>query len=160
AIRDRIAGLSPGYPGWRLCDPRSFGKVRAAQFPHPAHLLPTGPGRMPFDQREQPMSKSLFRVKPVEPAPHVDAGEPVEGSLQGEGNLKRVLTARHLVLLGIGAIIGAGIFVMTGQAAANHAGPAIMLSFVLAGLACAFAGLCYAEFASMIPVSGSAYSYT
>lgn len=106
------------------------------------------------------MSKSLFRVKPVEPAPHVDAGEPVEGSLQGEGNLKRVLTARHLVLLGIGAIIGAGIFVMTGQAAANHAGPAIMLSFVLAGLACAFAGLCYAEFASMIPVSGSAYSYT
>src|SRR5690606_36437662 len=98
--------------------------------------------------------------KPVEPAPHVDAGEPVEGSLQGEGNLKRVLTARHLVLLGIGTIIGAGIFVMTGQAAANHAGPAIMLSFVLAGLACAFAGLCYAESASMIPDSGSAYIYT
>ncbi|MFO7340685.1 MAG: amino acid permease, partial [Lysobacteraceae bacterium] len=103
------------------------------------------------------MFKDLFVTKPVQPAGHVDAGEPVEGSLQGEGNLKRVLTARHLVLLGIGAIIGAGIFVMTGQAAANHAGPAIMLSFVLAGVACAFAGLCYAEFASMIPVSGSAY---
>ncbi|HEU0306189.1 MAG TPA: amino acid permease [Lysobacter sp.] len=106
------------------------------------------------------MLKDLFITKPVEPAGHVDAGEPVEGSLRGEASLKRVLTARHLLLLGIGAIIGAGIFVMTGQAAANHAGPAIMLSFVLAGAACAFAGLCYAEFASMIPVSGSAYSYT
>ena len=106
------------------------------------------------------MSKSLFRVKPVEPAPHVDAGEPVEGTLQGEATLKRTLTARHLVLLGVGAVIGAGIFVLTGQAAANHAGPAIMLSFVLAGIACALAGLCYAEFASMMPVSGSAYSYS
>jgi APA family basic amino acid/polyamine antiporter len=106
------------------------------------------------------MSKSLFRVKPVEPAPHVDAGEPVEGSLEGEATLKRTLTARHLVLLGVGAVIGAGIFVLTGQAAANHAGPAIMLSFVLAGLACAFAGLCYAEFSAMMPVSGSAYSYS
>ena len=106
------------------------------------------------------MLKSLFRVKPVAPAPHVDAGEPVEGSLQGEGSLKRTLTARHLVLLGMGAVIGAGIFVLTGQAAANHAGPAIMLSFVLAGLACAFAGLCYAEFSALLPVSGSAYSYS
>jgi APA family basic amino acid/polyamine antiporter len=103
---------------------------------------------------------NLFRTKPVAAAPHVDAGEPVEGGLEGEVTLKRVLTARHLVLLGIGAIIGAGIFVMTGQAAANHAGPAIVISFLLAGTACAFAGLCYAEFAAMIPVSGSAYSYT
>ncbi|MBX3713256.1 MAG: amino acid permease [Lysobacter sp.] len=106
------------------------------------------------------MFKNLLLVKPVQASPHVDAGEPVEGGLHGEAGLKRVLTARHLLLLGIGAIIGAGIFVMTGQAAANHAGPAIMLSFVLAGIACAFAGLCYAEFAAMIPVSGSAYSYT
>ena len=106
------------------------------------------------------MLKSLFRVKPVEAAPHVDAGEPVEGSLQGEATLKRTLTAKHLVLLGMGAVIGAGIFVLTGQAAANHAGPAIMLSFVLAGLACAFAGLCYAEFSALLPVSGSAYSYS
>jgi len=106
------------------------------------------------------MLKALMRVKPVEPAPHVDAGEPVEGSLQGEATLKRTLTARHLVLLGVGAVIGAGIFVLTGQAAADHAGPAIMLSFVLAGLACAFAGLCYAEFSAMMPVSGSAYSYS
>jgi APA family basic amino acid/polyamine antiporter len=63
-------------------------------------------------------------------------------------------------MLGIGAIIGAGIFVLTGQAAAMHAGPAVVLSFVFAGIACAFAGLCYAEFASMLPVSGSAYSYS
>ena len=75
------------------------------------------------------------------------------------GNLRRVLGPVQLTLLGIGAIIGAGIFVLTGQAAAQHAGPAIVLSFVLAGLACAFAGLCYAEFASMIPVAGSAYTY-
>ena len=106
------------------------------------------------------MLKALLRVKPVEPAAHVDAGEPVEGGLEGEATLKRTLTAKHLILLGMGAVIGAGIFVVTGQAAANHAGPAIMLSFVLAGLACAFAGLCYAEFAAMIPVSGSAYSYS
>ena len=102
---------------------------------------------------------NLFRTKPISAQPHVDAGEPFEGSLEGEATFRRVLTARHLVMLGIGAIIGAGIFVMTGQAAANHAGPAIMISFVLAGVACAFAGLCYAEFAAMLPVSGSAYSY-
>ncbi len=76
-----------------------------------------------------------------------------------EGGLKRVLTATNLVLLGIGAIIGAGIFVLTGTAAAQYAGPSIVLSFVLAGLGCLFAGLCYAEFASMIPVAGSAYTY-
>jgi APA family basic amino acid/polyamine antiporter len=106
------------------------------------------------------MLKNLFAIKPVGPAPHIDAGEPVEGSLDGEPTLKRTLTARQLVFLGIGAVIGAGIFVLTGQAAAVHAGPAIMLSFVLAGIACAFAGLCYAEFAAMMPVSGSAYSYS
>lgn len=103
---------------------------------------------------------NVFRTKPVSAAPHVDAGEPVEGSLEGEVTLKRVLSARHLVLLGVGAIIGAGIFVLTGQAAAQHAGPAVMLSFVFAGFACALAGLCYAEFAAMLPVSGSAYSYS
>lgn len=106
------------------------------------------------------MLKSLLRVKPIEPAGHVDGGEPVEGSLQGEATLQRTLTAKHLIMLGIGAVIGAGIFVLTGQAAANHAGPAVMLSFVFAGIACAFAGLCYAEFAAMMPVSGSAYSYS
>lgn len=106
------------------------------------------------------MLKSLTRIKPVEPAGHIDAGEPFEGRLDGEATLKRTLTARHLILLGMGAVIGAGIFVITGQAAANHAGPAIMLSFVLAGIACAFAGLCYAEFSAMLPVSGSAYSYS
>src|SRR5215471_2261160 len=74
--------------------------------------------------------------------------------------LKRVLTAPALVALGIGAIIGTGIFVLTGTAAANHAGPGLALAFIVAGLGCTFAGLCYAEFAAMIPVSGSAYSYS
>jgi basic amino acid/polyamine antiporter, APA family len=103
---------------------------------------------------------NLFRTKPIAASPHVDAGEHIEGSFEGEVALHRALTARHLVMLGIGAVIGAGIFVMTGQAAAEHAGPAIVLSFVIAGVACAFAGLCYAEFAAMLPVSGSAYSYS
>jgi APA family basic amino acid/polyamine antiporter len=74
--------------------------------------------------------------------------------------LRRALSATSLTLLGIGGIIGTGIFVLTGTAAANHAGPALALSFIIAGLGCTFAGLCYAEFAAMIPVSGSAYSYS
>src|SRR5437899_6852786 len=78
---------------------------------------------------------------------------------RGEHSLKRALGPVHLVSLGIGAIIGAGIFVLTGTSAAKYAGPAIVLSFVLAGAACAFAGLCYAEFASLIPIAGSAYTY-
>src|SRR5437763_16614382 len=73
--------------------------------------------------------------------------------------LRRALGALNLTTLGIGAVIGAGIFVLTGQAAAKYAGPAIVLSFILAGIACAFAGLCYAEFSAMIPISGSAYTY-
>ncbi len=77
----------------------------------------------------------------------------------GEPTLKRSLGAVNLTLLGIGAIIGAGIFVLTGTAAAQYAGPAIILSFILAGAGCLFAGLCYAEFASMIPIAGSAYTY-
>src|SRR6188768_398637 len=74
--------------------------------------------------------------------------------------LKRTLGPWNLVFLGIGCIIGAGIFVRTGNAAALHAGPAVLLSFVISGLVCAFAGLCYAELASTLPVSGSAYTYS
>ncbi len=96
------------------------------------------------------MPKRLFSTKPV--------GELHEADTSNE--LHRTLDARALVLLGIGAIIGTGIFVLTGTAAANHAGPALIVSFLIAGLGCALAGLCYAEFASMIPVSGSAYSYS
>src|SRR6187431_470149 len=77
----------------------------------------------------------------------------------GAKALRRSLTALDLTLLGIGAIIGTGIFVLTGIAAANQAGPAIVVSYIVAGLACAFAALCYAEFASMLPVAGSAYTY-
>src|SRR3546814_5758000 len=80
------------------------------------------------------MFKQLVATKPVQPAGHVDAGEPFEGSLEGEPTLKRTLTGTQLILLGIGAVIGAGIFVLTGQAAAEYAGPAVMLSFVFAGI--------------------------
>jgi APA family basic amino acid/polyamine antiporter len=82
-----------------------------------------------------------------------------EADAEGEGTLKKTLTALNLTTLGIGAIIGAGIFVLTGLAAARHAGPAVPLSFIAAGIACAFAGLCYAEMASAVPVAGSAYTY-
>src|ERR1700678_3590247 len=74
--------------------------------------------------------------------------------------LKRTLSALNLAALGVGAIIGAGIFVLTGHAAAANAGPAITLSFILGAFACAFAGLCYAEMASTVPVAGSAYTYS
>ncbi len=78
---------------------------------------------------------------------------------EGAHSLKRGLGAFNLTILGIGSVIGAGIFVLTGQAAAQHAGPAIVLSYVLGGIVCAFAALCYAELSAMIPVSGSAYTY-
>jgi APA family basic amino acid/polyamine antiporter len=77
----------------------------------------------------------------------------------GEHSLRRALGATNLITLGIGAIIGTGIFVLTGTTAAEHGGPAIILSFVVAAVGCVFAGLCYAEFASLIPVAGSAYTY-
>lgn len=83
-----------------------------------------------------------------------------EAQETGTHTLKRTLGAEGLIALGIGAIIGAGLFSITGMAAANHAGPAITISFVVAALGCLFAGLCYAEFASMIPVAGSAYTYS
>jgi basic amino acid/polyamine antiporter, APA family len=90
-----------------------------------------------------------------------EAAEPERQSLATHDGvpLKRSLSALNLVLLGIGEIIGAGIFVLTGHAAAANAGPAITLSFVFSGIACAFAGLCYAEMASTIPIAGSAYTY-
>ncbi len=83
-----------------------------------------------------------------------------EADETGEHTLKRTLGPTQLVMLGIGAIIGAGLFSITGGAAAHNAGPAVTISFVIAAVACAFAGLCYAEFASMIPVAGSAYTYS
>src|SRR5262245_49528576 len=97
------------------------------------------------------MDSNLFKTKSI---------EQLVGDVEGGGKaLRRSLTAWDLTLLGIGAIIGTGIFVLTGTAAANQAGPAITLSYLAAGLACAFAALCYAEFASMIPIAGSAYTY-
>ena len=97
------------------------------------------------------MDSNLFKTKSI---------EQLVGDVEhGTKALKRSLSAFDLTLLGIGAIIGTGIFVLTGTAAANQAGPAIVLSYVAAGLACGFAALCYAEFASMIPIAGSAYTY-
>src|SRR2546425_7111596 len=82
-----------------------------------------------------------------------------EANEAGEHQLKRALTPLNLVTLGVGAVIGAGIFVLTGQAAALYAGPAVPISMALVGVACAFAGLCYAEMASAVPVAGGAYTH-
>ena len=81
-------------------------------------------------------------------------------SAKGNGGLRRSLTANNLIALGIGAIVGTGIFVITGQAAASYAGPALTISFLISAIGCIMAGLCYAEFAAMIPVAGSVYSYS
>src|ERR1700704_3064810 len=94
---------------------------------------------------------SLFATKPIERIMAESEG--------GEYQLKRTLTATSLIALGIGAIIGAGLFSLTGLAAAQNAGPAIVLSMLVAAIGCAFAGLCYSEFSCMIPVAGSAYTY-
>ena len=94
----------------------------------------------------------LLRIKPMSMLT-AEAGE------EGEHTLKRSLGAVNLVMLGIGAIIGTGIFVLTGPAAARYAGPGVVYCFILAAIGCVFAGLCYAEFASLIPVAGSAYTY-
>src|SRR5581483_11028898 len=96
------------------------------------------------------MWKRLFATKSL---------EMLHAEMEGDNRLRRVLGPVGLTSLGVGAIIGAGIFVMTGRVAANDAGPAILLSFVVAGIACALAAFCYAEFASMAPVAGSAYTY-
>src|SRR5438045_5862932 len=95
---------------------------------------------------------SIFATKSIEQIKAAAAAS-------GEHSLKRVLGPLNLVTLGIGAIIGTGIFVLTGQAAAQYTGPAIVLSMVLAGFASALAGLCYSEFAATVPIAGSAYTY-
>ncbi|MBI5272400.1 MAG: amino acid permease [Chlamydiia bacterium] len=96
--------------------------------------------------------KELFRRKPIR-ASFIETEE-------GQPSLKRHLNSFHLITIGIGAIIGAGIFVITGQAAALYAGPSIVLSFIIAAIICTLAGLCYAELAAMIPVAGGSYSYS
>lgn len=98
------------------------------------------------------MKESLFRKKSI--------AEALSRANSDKDGLKRTLTANNLIALGVGAIIGTGIFVLTGTAAANYAGPALTISFVISAIGCLLAGLCYAEFASMIPVAGSAYAYS
>src|SRR5262244_1618155 len=96
---------------------------------------------------------SIFATKSIEQITREQIGH-------GEATLKRVLGPGQLITLGVGAIIGTGIFVLTGQAAAANAGPAIVISMVIAGVVSALAGLCYAEFASTVPIAGSAYTYS
>jgi APA family basic amino acid/polyamine antiporter len=96
---------------------------------------------------------SLFRTKSID-------GLLFDATASGEGTLKRTLGPMALVALGIGAIIGAGLFVRTAAAIAERSGPSVTIAFIVAGVGCAFAGLCYAEFASMIPIAGSAYTYS
>ena len=96
------------------------------------------------------MASNLFATKPL---------KMLLDEMKGENRLNRILGPVQLTALGVGAIIGTGIFILTGVAAHNRTGPALMLSFVVAGIACVFAALCYAEFASMVPVAGSAYTY-
>lgn len=99
------------------------------------------------------MGKSLFSTKPLEILVR-------EASDTSDQSLRRSIGPFQLIALGIGAIIGAGIFTLTGIAAATRAGPALTLSFVLAAIGCGFAGLCYSEFSTMIPIAGSAYTYS
>jgi APA family basic amino acid/polyamine antiporter len=101
----------------------------------------------PLDSSDK---KGLFATKPI-----ADYQEEAAGR-----HLVRALGIPALIAFGIGGIIGTGIFVLTGLAAAQHAGPAIVISFVIAGIGCMFAGLCYSEFAAMVPVCGSAYAYS
>src|SRR5512140_2505784 len=96
------------------------------------------------------MAHSLFARKPL---------AMLLEEMKGENRLRRILGPVQLTSLGVGAIIGTGIFVLTGQAAHDKTGPALVASFVGAGIACIFAARCYAEFAAMVPVAGSAYTY-
>src|SRR5947207_9254897 len=95
---------------------------------------------------------SLFATKPID---QIIA----EAEETGEHTLRKALTSLDLTMLGIGAIIGTGIFVLTGQAAGKHDGPAVIVSMIIAGIVSAFAALCYSEFAASVPISGSAYAY-
>src|ERR1700674_4854391 len=96
------------------------------------------------------MASQLFRTKPL---------SMLLDEMKGENRLRRILGPVQLSALGVGAIIGTGIFILTGEAAHDRTGPALIVSFVVAGFSCVFAALCYAEFASMVPVAGSAYTY-
>jgi APA family basic amino acid/polyamine antiporter len=106
---------------------------------------------MPWKLPLRSSGHSIFRTRSIT--------DLIEGS-RGEHSLKKVLGPFELVMLGVGAIVGTGIFVVTGVAAANYSGPALVVSFAIAGSACVFAALCYAEFATLVPVAGSAYTYS
>jgi len=99
--------------------------------------------------------RNIFKTKPID----IILKE-AQGNDNNQASLKKTLNAYELIMFGIGVVIGTGIFVLTGVAAAQYSGPALIISFAIAGLSCVFAGLCYAEFAAMVPVAGSAYTYS
>src|SRR5581483_2303612 len=135
----------------RRARPRAGGRVRAAggeAIAPPARLLRRRPAC--YARPTMTRGRQALTIKPI---------DVLLAEMAGEHRLRRALGPVTLTALGIGCIIGAGIFVLTGLAANQYAGPALVLSFVVAGLGCAFAALCYAEFASMVPVAGSAYTY-
>ena len=103
----------------------------------------------------KPINKFIANLMATKPINEIIA----EAGETGEHTLKKTLSASALTFLGIGAIIGTGIFVLTGQAAGKHAGPAVVISMIVAGIVSLFAALCYSEFASAVPISGSAYAY-
>jgi basic amino acid/polyamine antiporter, APA family len=150
--------LSRGFPGfrvWLTVKLQGAAAYRAAiaekRAPTRDQRVGERVGRGDHGSPGGGMDSNLFKTKSIE--------QLVSDVEHGDRALRRSLSAWDLTLLGIGAIIGTGIFVLTGTAAANQAGPAITMSYLAAGLACAFAALCYAEFASMIPIAGSAYTY-
>jgi APA family basic amino acid/polyamine antiporter len=112
-------------------------------------VLMNHPGSLKENRRKR---MQLFRTKPLDKIL-------AEADKSGEGTLNKTLGATALTLLGVGAVIGTGIFVLTGQAAGRHAGPAVILAMIVAGIVSALAALCYSEFASSVPISGSAYAY-
>ena len=146
----RVSGAAGGLHGGGGAD-RSFAvDVQAGLHVAGTHHRAAGPARV-FHLAKESDRMSLFATKSMDQLVN-------ESKESGEHSLKRTLGPFQLTALGVGAIIGAGIFVLSGLGA-HYAGPGLMLSFVLSGMGCAFAGLCYAEFAAMIPLAGSAYTY-
>src|SRR5229473_1180936 len=147
---DRVREVQPWFHGDAIVILESGARVTLSRR-YRRNLL--APARLEPTRRLPDCRMTLFATKPI-------ATLRAEAEATGEHALTRALGPLNLVTLGIGAVIGAGIFVITGQVAALYAGPAVPLSMILVGVACAFAGLCYAEMASAVPVAGSAYTYS
>src|SRR5262249_32720535 len=146
---DRIVHRAHAPPARHHLDP-----VRGVACDRPSDLCLLRPVAQPPGPPVKDRMSNLWKRKPLEQLLHAEVV-----SAEHPHELKKTLGPGSLVALGIGAIIGAGLFVKTASAAAYNAGPAVTIGFIVAAIGCAFAGLCYAEFASMIPIAGSAYTY-